>query len=136
MSKGRILVVEDNEDNLELVCFLLKQAGYEVLQAVDGRKGLALANSQQPDMILLDMSIPEIDGWSVARQLKEDPDTKNIFIVALTGHTAPGDRKRALHAGCDGYISKPLDIPTFTSQVAAYLEKGASSGSGSGAKSD
>jgi two-component system cell cycle response regulator DivK len=121
--KNRILVVEDNEDNLELVCFLLEQAGFEVLQAMDGRNALELASSHHPDMILLDMSIPEIDGWKVARQLKDHVDTQDIIIVALTGHTAPGDRKRALAAGCDGYITKPLDIPTFSTQVSELMKK-------------
>lgn len=123
MSKGSILVVEDNEDNLELVCFLLEQAGFEVLQATDGRAGLDLALLHTPDMVLLDMSIPEVDGWKVARQLKDNSETQKIIIVALTGHTAPGDRMRALNAGCDGYISKPLDIPSFTDQVAGYMQK-------------
>ncbi len=123
MGKGRILVIEDDEDNLELVCFLLEQAGFELLQARDGREGLDLAFSHHPQMILLDMSIPEVDGWKVARQLKDSPETRDILIVALTGHTAPGDRKKALDAGCDGYISKPLDIPEFATEVAEYLEK-------------
>ena len=123
MGNGRILVVEDDEDNLELVRFLLEQAGYEVLQAKDGRTGLELAYNQHPEMILLDMSIPEIDGWKVARQLKDSVETQNIIIVALTGHTAPGDRKKALDAGCDGYISKPLDIPSFCTQVTELMEK-------------
>jgi CheY-like chemotaxis protein len=123
MGKGRILVVEDDMDNLELVCFLLEQAGFEILQARDGRKGLDLAFSQHPDMVLMDLSIPEIDGWKVARQLKDTPETQNILIVALTGHTAPGDRKKALEAGCDGYITKPLDIPEFVEAVTGYLSK-------------
>ncbi len=123
MSKGRILIVEDDEDNLELVCFLLRQGGYEILEAKDGRTGLEIALTQQPDMILLDMSIPEVDGWKAARQLKDDPRTNGILIIALTGHTAPGDRKRALDAGCDGYISKPLDLPAFRSEVDDYMRK-------------
>lgn len=123
MGNGRILVVEDDEDNLELVCFLLGQAGYDMLQARDGRQGLELAHNHHPEMILLDMSIPEIDGWQVARQLKDNAETQNIIIVALTGHTAPGDRKRALASGCDGYISKPLDIPSFCTQVTELMQK-------------
>lgn len=123
MAKARILVIEDNEDNLELVSFLLGQDGYEVIQAKDGRQGLDLVLSERPDMILLDMSIPEVDGWKVARQLRDDPQTQSICIVALTGHTAPGDRKRAFDAGCNGYISKPLDIPNFTNEVTTYLVK-------------
>lgn len=123
MAKSKILIVEDDEDNLELVCFLLEQDGYETLQARDGRHGMELARSEHPEMILLDMSIPEIDGWQVAHLLKESAETREMIIVALTGHTAPGDRKRALDAGCDGYISKPLDTPTFCAQVTELLEK-------------
>lgn len=123
MSKGCVLVVEDDEDNLELVSFILEQAGYQVLQAKDGRQGVEVALSQHPDLILLDMSIPEIDGWMAAHQLKSDPQTASIPIIALTGHTAPGDRKRALDAGCDSYISKPLDIPQFSSVVEGYMKK-------------
>lgn len=123
MSSGRILVIEDDEDNLELVCFLLEQANFEVLQARDGRLGLELAGSEMPDIVLLDMSIPEVDGWKVARALKDDLATRSICIAAITGHTAPGDRKKALDAGCDGYITKPLDIPTFIQEVTQIFEK-------------
>ena len=123
MGSIRILIVEDNADNMELVCFLLKQAGYEVMQARDGRQGLDMAYNDHPTMILLDMSIPEIDGWKVARQLKGDPSTQGMIIVALTGHTAPGDRKRALNAGCDGYISKPFDTSSFVEQVTSFLNR-------------
>jgi len=128
MSKGRVLVIEDNIDNMDLVHFLLEQVGYEVLEARDGRRGLDLAYQERPDAILLDMSIPEVDGWKVAQQLKSDPETKSICIIALTAHILPGDRKKALEAGCDGFISKPLDIPNFAGQVDAYLEKFKQSG--------
>lgn len=123
MSKGCVLVIEDNIDNMDLVHFLLEQVGYEVMEARDGRTGLELAYQRLPDIILLDMSIPEVDGWKVAQQLKSDPQTQSICIIALTAHILPGDRKRALDAGCDGFISKPLDIPNFAGQVDAYLEK-------------
>lgn len=123
MEKVRILVIEDDEDNLELVRFLLDQEGYEVLLARDGRRGLELAEAEHPNLVLLDMSIPEIDGWKLAGMLKDSPKTRGIGIIALTGHTAPGDRKRAIDAGCDGYISKPLDIPAFAGVVSEYLEK-------------
>ena len=123
MHKGRVLVIEDNIDNMDLVRFLLEQVGYEVLEARDGRTGLELAYQKRPDIILLDMSIPEVDGWKVAHQLKNDPQSKSICIIALTAHILPGDRKKALEAGCDGFISKPLDIPNFTGQVDTYLEE-------------
>ncbi len=128
MSKGCVLVIEDNIDNMDLVHFLLEQVGYEILEARDGRTGLEIAYQRLPDIILLDMSIPEVDGWKVAQQLKNDPQTKSICIIALTAHILPGDRKKALDAGCDGFISKPLDIPNFAGQVDAYLEKFRASG--------
>jgi len=122
MDKGRILLIEDDSDNRALVCFLLQQEGFDVVQSVDGRDGLAKAQQFHPDLLLLDMGIPEIDGWKLARQLKDSEETRSICIVALTGHTMPGDRKRALEAGCDGYITKPLDIQNFVIQVTAYLD--------------
>ena len=123
MGNTRVLVIEDNADNLDLVRFLLEQAGCEVLEARDGRAGLNLAREHVPDVLLLDMSIPEVNGWTVARLLKSQPNTRKICIVALTAHILPGDRKKAFDAGCDGYISKPLDIPNFVDQVNSYLEK-------------
>ncbi len=121
LSKRRILIIEDNLDNLELVRFLLEKAYFEVIEALDGRHGLELARKENPDLILLDLTIPEIDGWSLAQKLKADPLTREIPIVALTAHTLPTDRKRALDAGCDGYLSKPLDIPTFIPQISAFI---------------
>jgi two-component system, cell cycle response regulator DivK len=121
MKKGLVLVVEDDEDNRHLVVFLLKTGGLEVIEADDGREGLAKAQHHHPDLILLDMSIPEINGWDLARLLKANPDTRNICVVALTGHTQAGDRQKALDAGCDGYISKPLDTLTFIQQVTEFL---------------
>ncbi len=118
---ARILVIEDNLDNYDLVRFLLEQEGYSVLGAYDGRQGLEMARELLPDMVLLDLSLPEISGWELAAQLKADPATAAITILAITGHTLPGDRQRALDAGCDGYISKPLDIPEFLQTVAAHL---------------
>jgi two-component system, cell cycle response regulator DivK len=123
MRKARILVIEDNLDNYDLVRFLLQQEGYEVMGAYDGRTGLTLARERKPDLILLDLSIPEISGWNLAAQIKANPETAHICILALTGHTLPGDRKRALDAGCDGYISKPLDIPDFIEQIETSLAK-------------
>lgn len=121
MSKGRVLVIEDNRDNLELIRFLLEQGSFEVFTAMDGRDGLEKARTHHPQIVLLDMSIPEIDGWHLARALKSARETSDILIIALTGHTLPGDRKKALEAGCDGYISKPLDVPHFAEQVENYL---------------
>jgi CheY-like chemotaxis protein len=123
MSKLRVLLAEDNEDNFDLVSLLLQRAGYEVLAARDGKEALEMARSQKPDLILMDLSLPEIDGWTVARRLKANAETKNIPIFALTAHTLPGDRKRALEAGCDGYFSKPLSVAGFGQALAEALEK-------------
>ena len=123
MAKGTVLVIEDNIDNLDLVRFLLEEEdGFKIITAMDGRDGLDVARKEHPDLILLDLTIPEIDGWNVAQQIKADPATRDIVVVAFTAHILPGDRKRALEAGCDAYISKPLDVPTFASQVAGYIQ--------------
>ena len=113
MSKGRILVVEDNMDNYELVRFVLERAGYDVFLAMNGRDGVAAARLQKPDLILMDLSMPEMDGWMAAEKLKADESTKSIPLYALSAHTLPSDRKRALDAGCDGYISKPIHMAGF-----------------------
>lgn len=121
MAGEQILVIEDNADNLELVLFLLEQAGFRGVGLPDGRQALSWLTDHHPDLILLDMSLPEIDGWELAGQLKANALTRDIPLVALTAHTLPGDRKRALDAGCDGYISKPLDVPHFASTIAGFL---------------
>jgi two-component system, cell cycle response regulator DivK len=121
MSKGTILLIEDNIDNQDLVRFLLEEADYQVAAAVDGRSGLDMALQQQPCLVLLDLSIPEIDGWNLAEMLKSNDALSHIPVVALTAHALPGDRKKALDAGCDGYISKPLDIANFVQVVEEFL---------------
>lgn len=113
MSKGNILVVEDNMDNYELVRFILERAGYDVFLAVNGRDGVAAARLQKPDLILMDLGMPEMDGWNAAKKLKDDEATKSIPLYALTAHTLPNERKRALEAGCDGYVSKPIHMDGF-----------------------
>jgi CheY-like chemotaxis protein len=110
MSKGHILIVEDNMDNYELVRFILERAGYEVFLAMNGRDGVAAARLQQPDLILMDLTMPEMDGWRAAEKLKADESTKSIPLYALTAHALPSERKRALEAGCDGYVSKPIHM--------------------------
>ena len=113
MSKGRILIVEDNMDNYELVRFILERAGYDVFLAVNGRDGVDAARLQQPDMILMDLGMPEMDGWNAAQKLKADELTKSIPLYALTAYTLPNERKRALQACCDGYVSKPIHMNGF-----------------------
>ena len=120
---ARILVIEDNEDNLELVRILLAQNGHSVLTAMDGHAGLELALNTLPDLILLDLTIPGLDGWTLATCLKQDPATAGIVVVALTAHTLPGDRKKALDSGCDGYLTKPLDVPHFGAKINEFLAK-------------
>lgn len=110
MSRGRILFVEDNMDTYELVQFFMERSGYEMFLAVTGRDGVSAAIRQKPDLILMDLSLPEMDGWSATRQIKSNPATKNIPVVALTAHALVSDRKRALDAGCDDYIIKPIDM--------------------------
>jgi two-component system cell cycle response regulator DivK len=121
MSKGRILVVEDNMDNYELVRFVLERAGYDVFLAMNGRDGVAAARLQKPDLILMDLSMPEMDGWMAAEKLKADEITKSIPLYALSAHTLPSDRKRALDAGCDGYISKPIHMAGFLDIIESAL---------------
>jgi len=119
MSKGRILVVEDNMDNYELVRFILERAGYDVFLAMNGRDGVAAARLQKPDLILMDLSMPEMDGWTAAEKLKADEITKSIPLYALSAHTLPSDRKRALEAGYDGYVSKPIHMAGFLDIIEA-----------------
>ncbi|HXF85619.1 MAG TPA: response regulator [Anaerolineales bacterium] len=123
MSKGRILVVEDNMDNYELVRFVLERAGYDVFLAVNGRDGVAAARAQLPDLILMDLGMPEMDGWIAAEMLKKDDATKHIPVYALTAHTLPIDRKRALQAGCDGYVSKPINVKHFLEVIDRVFEE-------------
>lgn len=121
MSKGRILIVEDNMDNYELVRFVLERAGYDVFLAMNGRDGVAAARLQKPDLILTDLTMPEMDGWAAAEKLKADEITRSIPLYALSAHTLPSDRKRALEAGCDGYISKPIHMAGFLDVVERAL---------------
>jgi two-component system cell cycle response regulator DivK len=123
MSKGRILVVEDNMDNYELVRFILERAGYDVFLAMNGRDGVAAARLQQPDLILMDLGMPEMDGWRAAEKLKAEDTTKSIPLYALTAYTLPGERKRALEAGCDGYVSKPIHMNGFLKLIDGALRK-------------
>jgi len=121
MSKGRILVVEDNMDNYELVRFVLERAGYDVFLAVNGRDGVDAARLQKPDLILMDLSMPEMDGWTAAEKLKSNKITKSIPLYALSAHTLPSDRKRALDAGYDGYVSKPIHMAGFLEVIERAL---------------
>ena len=113
----RILLVEDNEDNRIVYATVLRHFGYEVLEALNGEEGIAMARSKHPNLILLDISIPIIDGWEAARILKRDPETRDIPIVALTAHALASDRERAMDVGCDGYLAKPCEPRVVLEEV-------------------
>jgi len=119
--KPNILVIEDNDQNLYLVTFMLESKGFNVIQAKDGPAGIELAKTFQPALILLDIQLPGMDGYQVARQLSSDPMTKNINIVAVTSYAMMGDKERAFEAGCSGYIEKPINPETFLSQIDEFL---------------
>ena len=119
----RILLVEDNEMNRDMLSRRLIRKKYEVLVAVDGGEGVAMARSEAPDLILMDMSLPVLDGWEATRQLKANPETKAIPIIALTAHAMSGDREKAMEAGCDDYDTKPVELPRLLTKIGALLEK-------------
>ena len=117
----KILLVEDNEMNRDMLSRRLQRRGYEVLTAVDGESGLALTKSETPALVLMDMSLPGIDGWEATRQLKADPVTHAIPVIALTAHAMAGDREQALAAGCDDFDIKPIDLDRLLGKIEALL---------------
>ncbi len=117
----KILVVEDNEMNRDMLSKRLRRRGYQVVVAVDGGEGLELARSEAPDLILMDMSLPVLDGWEATRRLKADPATRSIPVIALTAHAMSEDRERALAAGCDDYDTKPVELPRLVEKIDALL---------------
>jgi CheY-like chemotaxis protein len=119
----RILLVEDNETNRDMLTRRLAKRGYEVLIAVDGIEGVDRAAAEQPDLILMDMSLPRIDGWEATQRIKAAMATQNIPVIALTAHAMAGDRQKALDAGCDDYDSKPVEIERLVSKMQALLER-------------
>jgi len=125
MENHRILVIEDNELNMKLVVALLKIADYETMQAPDAETGIALARLHRPALILMDVQLPGMDGLAATRIIKSDEVLKQTPVVALTSYAMQGDEERAREAGCDGYISKPLDARLFLSQIGEFLGAGA-----------
>jgi two-component system cell cycle response regulator DivK len=119
----KILYVEDNEDNIYVVKNRLTRAGFSVLIATDGAQGVAIATAEQPHLILMDLSLPVIDGWEATRQLKAGPKTRHIPVVALTAHAMSGDREKALAAGCDDFDTKPVEISRLLEKIRALLPK-------------
>lgn len=120
---SNILYIEDNEQNLYLVRFILEKHGFKVASATDGQEGIELAATCRPDLILLDIQLPKMDGYTVARHLRANPDLAAIPIVAVTSYAMAGDREKALEAGCNGYIEKPINPDTFITQIQQFLPK-------------
>ena len=118
---SRILVIEDQEDNRRIVRDLLARAGYEVLEAVSGDSGVAMAESQRPDLILMDIQLPGLDGYQATRRIKANPELRQIPIIAVTSYALSGDDAKALQAGCDAYLSKPVSPRALMAKVREYL---------------
>ena len=119
---AKILLVEDNEMNRDMLARRLERRGYQVVMAVDGDQGVRLAQEETPDLILMDMSLPVLDGWEATRQLKATSTTQAIPIIALTAHAMSGDREKALEAGCNDYDSKPIEFPRLLGKIEALLQ--------------
>ena len=117
----RILLVEDNEMNRDMLSRRLERRGYEVVIAVDGELGIAMAKSEAPDLILMDMSLPVMDGWEATRALKASDETRHIPVIALTAHAMSTDRDKAMEAGCDDYDTKPIELPRLLSKMEALM---------------
>jgi two-component system, cell cycle response regulator DivK len=120
---SKILLVEDNEMNRDMLSRRLIRNGYEVVMAVDGHQAIEMASSQRPDLILMDMSLPDLDGWEATRQIKAASQTRMIPVIALTAHAMSGDREKALAAGCDDYDTKPIDLPRLLGKMTSALER-------------
>jgi two-component system, cell cycle response regulator DivK len=118
---AKILLVEDNEMNRDMLSRRLERRGYQVVIAVDGQQGVDLAQAELPDIILMDMSLPVIDGWEATRRLKAMDAMKTVPVIALTAHAMSGDREKALEAGCDDYDTKPIELPRLLSKIEALL---------------
>lgn len=123
MTKPRVLVVEDNELNMELITDVLELAGFEVMQATDGPSGVEAAALNQPDLVLMDLQLPGMDGLEATRRLKAAPATRNIPVLAVTSHAMKGGRDKALAEGCAGYITKPIEVHTLAAEVRRHLQR-------------
>ncbi len=121
----RILLVEDNEMNRDMLSRRLLRKGYEVIMAVDGQEGVDLGRRERPDLILMDMSLPVLDGWEATRQLRAAAETRSTPIIALTAHALSTDRERAIDAGCDDFDTKPVELPRLLAKIEALLARGA-----------
>jgi CheY-like chemotaxis protein len=119
----KILLVEDNELNRDMLSRRLERRGFQVLIAVDGAQGVAMAQSEAPDLVLMDMSLPVVDGWEATRRLKAAPETRAVPIIALTSHAMVGDRDKAIEAGCDDYDTKPIELPRLLEKIDRLIAK-------------
>ena len=124
----RILLVEDNEMNRDMLSRRLLRKGYDMILAVDGGEGVEKALAENPDLILMDMSLPVLDGWEATRRLKAAPQTEAVPIIGLTAHAMEGDREKALSAGCDDYDTKPIELPRLLEKIEALLHRGTDAG--------
>jgi len=120
---AKILLVEDNEMNRDMLSRRLQRKGFEVVVAVDGQEGVDKATSDKPDLILMDMSLPVLDGWQATRKIKDDPATSSIPVIALTAHAMSDDRQKTLEAGCDDYDTKPVELPRLLEKIQNQLNK-------------
>jgi CheY-like chemotaxis protein len=120
----KILYVEDNDDNIYMLKNRLMRAGFTIIVATDGAQGVAMATSEQPDLILMDLTLPLVDGCEATRRIKADPDTKHIPVVALTANAMAGDREKAIAAGCDDFDTKPVDLPRLLDKIRALAPAG------------
>jgi two-component system, cell cycle response regulator DivK len=119
----KILLVEDNELNRDMLSRRLTRNGFEIIIAIDGQQGVAMATTEKPDLILMDMSLPIIDGWEATRRIKADPTTNSIPVIALTAHALVQDRERAMAAGCDDFDTKPVELPRLMEKIRSFLDK-------------
>jgi two-component system cell cycle response regulator DivK len=120
---SKILLVEDNEMNRDMLTRRLQRRGYEVVVAVDGAQGLAVAQSETPAIVLMDISLPVLDGWEATRRLKMAPETRSIPVIALTAHAMTGDRERCIEAGCDDFDTKPVEIARLVGKIETLLQR-------------
>jgi two-component system cell cycle response regulator DivK len=119
----KILLIEDNEMNRDMLSKRLERKGYGVVMAIDGHRGISAAEEEAPDLILMDMNLPEIDGWEATRRLKSQETTRHVPVIALTAHAMVSDRQKALEAGCDDYETKPVEFQRLLSKIQALLER-------------
>jgi CheY-like chemotaxis protein len=120
--KTKVLIIEDNEQNMYMLSYLLESENYEIFQAFSGTSGIIVAKNNKPDIILLDIQLPGMDGYAVAAKLKEDEELRSIPIIAVTSYAMPGDREKTIESGAIGYIEKPINPDTFISQMTSFLQ--------------